>query len=54
MGDVHLALLLHSILGGSEVLRFVDVAGPLLNTQNETIGVLGAHMSWVYKLVYNI
>lgn len=43
VGDVHLATLLQSILGGNEILRFVDVAVPIYREDNQQlIGVLGA------------
>ena len=48
MGDVHLALLLQNILGGTEVLRFVDVAAPIKDYNNKTVGVLGSHLSWAW------
>lgn len=47
--DVHVAKLLAEMLGpqaNGEPFRFVDVAVPVKNSTGETIGVLGAHMSW--------
>lgn len=48
-GDVHEALLLARLLGprnSSEPFRFVDLAYPVRNAAGETVGVLGAHLSW--------
>lgn len=41
-----MAALLQKILGGTEILRFVDVAAPIRDYDNNTIGILGAHLSW--------
>jgi diguanylate cyclase (GGDEF)-like protein len=52
--DVHDAKLLAEMLGpqaNGEPFRFVDVAVPVLNAAGETIGVLGAHMSWTWASV---
>jgi hypothetical protein len=48
VGDVHKALLLESLIGNpdDEPLRFVDVATPVYDVQDQFIGVLGAHLSW--------
>jgi diguanylate cyclase (GGDEF)-like protein len=49
--DVHDAKLLAEMLGpqaNGEPFRFVDVAVPVKNAAGETIGVLGAHMSWTW------
>ncbi|QDK37375.1 ATP-binding protein [Bdellovibrio sp. NC01] len=46
-GDVHDALLLNKILGGTEAepIRFFDYATPLIYN-GKPVGVLGAHLSW--------
>lgn len=52
--DVHDAKLLAELLGpqaNGEPFRFVDVAVPVINAAGETIGVLGAHMSWAWAEV---
>lgn len=52
--DVHDAKLLAELLGpqaNGEPFRFVDVAVPVKNAAGETIGVLGAHMSWTWASV---
>lgn len=48
VGDVHKALLLEKKLnaGGSEPLRFLDVAVPVTDRTGEFAGVLGAHIDW--------
>lgn len=49
--DVHEAKLLAGLLpppADGEPFRFVDVAAPVRNQAGETIGVLGAHMSWTW------
>lgn len=48
IGDVHEAMLLASLLPNpnGELTRFVDVAAPVLNDLGETVGVLGAHLTW--------
>lgn len=49
IGDVHEAKLLANKLPplpNGEKLRFLDVAYPVYNEQNQVIGVLGAHLSW--------
>lgn len=59
-GDVHDALLLERLLPEQEEpWRFVDVAIPVFNSNNEFVGVLGAHLSWewvreVQELVLNV
>lgn len=59
-GDVHDALLLERLLPAqAEPWRFVDVAVPVYNRQDEFVGVLGAHLSWewvreVQALVLNV
>jgi diguanylate cyclase (GGDEF)-like protein len=52
--DVHDAKLLAEMLGpqaNGEPFRFVDVAVPVRNKAGETVGVLGAHMSWTWANV---
>lgn len=52
--DVHDAKLLAEMLGPNEdgePFRFVDVAVPVTNAAGETVGVLGAHMSWTWANV---
>ena len=52
--DVHDAKLLAELLGPSpnnEPFRFVDVAVPVTNETGQTIGVIGAHMSWSWASV---
>ena len=52
--DVHDAKLLAELLGPTAdgaPFRFVDVAVPVRNAAGETIGVLGAHMSWDWASV---
>lgn len=49
--DVHDAKLLAQLLGpqpSGEPFRFVDVAVPVIDASGQTIGVLGAHMSWTW------
>lgn len=49
--DVHDAKLLAALLepnANGEPFRFVDVAVPVKNAAGQTIGVLGAHMSWTW------
>ncbi len=47
VGDVHEAKLLSRLLPRQqEPLRFVDVAFPYRDEHGNTVGVLGAHMSW--------
>lgn len=46
VGDVHLASLLQQLIGGTEILRFVDVATPIYYSNGVLAGVLGAHLSW--------
>lgn len=50
IGDVHDAVLLAKLLPNpsGEPLQFVDVSLPIRNSQNQTIGVLAAHMSWAW------
>jgi hypothetical protein len=47
-GDVHEALLLNSILGGSETepLRFIDLASPVVDMDGEVKGVLAFHINF--------
>jgi diguanylate cyclase (GGDEF)-like protein len=52
--DVHDAKLLADLLGpqsNGEPFRFVDVAVPVKDAQGNTLGVLGAHMSWTWASV---
>lgn len=49
--DVHEAKLLAGLLGPSrnnEPFRFVDVATPVRDANGQTLGVLGAHLSWTW------
>ncbi|MGI0482438.1 sensor histidine kinase [Geminocystis sp. CENA526] len=49
VGDVHEAKLLANKLpplANGEPLRFLDIAHPVYNNNNQLIGVLGAHLSW--------
>lgn len=49
--DVHEAKLLAGLLGpnaNGEPFRFVDVAVPVYDEAGQTLGVLGAHMSWTW------
>lgn len=48
IGDVHHANLLEKYLNpnGGELLRFMDVAMPVLNSDGLFVGVLGAHIDW--------
>ena len=48
VGDVHSALLLEKVLPNpsGEPMRFVDVATPVQGPDGQTVGVLGAHLSW--------
>jgi diguanylate cyclase (GGDEF)-like protein len=51
LGDVHEAVLLAKYLSPSgqdtgEPLRFVDVSAPIRNAAGQTVGVVGAHLSW--------
>jgi PAS domain S-box-containing protein len=47
VGDVHDAVLLAKLLPHqAEPWRFVDVAFPYLDERGNTVGVLGAHLSW--------
>ena len=47
VGDVHEAVLLAKLLPHqAEPWRFVDVAFPYLDERGNTVGVLGAHLSW--------
>lgn len=50
VGDVHEALLLAKLIPNltGEPLRFVDVAFPLRDEQNNITGVLGTHLSWTW------
>lgn len=50
IGDVHDAVLLAKLLPNptGEPLQFVDVSLPIKNSQQQTIGVLAAHMSWAW------
>ena len=49
VGDVHEAKLLSRLLPRQEEpLRFVDVAFPYLDEHGNTVGVLGAHLSWLW------
>lgn len=48
---VHDAKLLAALLppgDDGEPLRFVDVASPLMGDQGQTLGVVGAHLSWAW------
>ena len=48
VGDVHAALLLEQVLPNpsGEPMRFIDVAMPVQGADGQTVGVLGAHLSW--------
>lgn len=51
LGDVHEAVLLAQYLSPTgpaspEPLRFVDVSAPIHNAAGQTVGVVGAHLSW--------
>ncbi|MBF2066038.1 MAG: HAMP domain-containing protein [Calothrix sp. C42_A2020_038] len=48
VGDVHPALMLAKILPNptAEPLRFVDLTAQVKDSQNNLVGVLGAHLSW--------
>lgn len=50
VGDVHQALLLEKLLSNSsrEPMRFVDVSFPYRDRNGITVGVLGAHLSWIW------
>ena len=50
VSDVHQAALLQQLLpyGGSEPLRFVDLAAPVYGNNGKLIGVLAAHLSWTW------
>lgn len=50
VGDVHEALLLARLIPNltGEPLRFVDVAFPLRDEENNITGVLGTHLSWTW------
>ncbi|GAB1544484.1 hypothetical protein NUACC21_71600 [Scytonema sp. NUACC21] len=50
LGDVHDAMLLAKILPNStgEPLRFVDLTAVVKDFQNKPVGVLGAHLNWVW------
>ena len=49
-GDVHEAVMLGRLLKNptSEPLRFVDVAAPYGDKEGKPVGVLGAHLSWLW------
>ncbi|WP_108670390.1 sensor domain-containing diguanylate cyclase [Peribacillus acanthi] len=48
IGDVHDAVLLSKLLPNptGEPLQFVDISTPIMNNENQFIGVLAAHFSW--------
>ncbi|GGW46333.1 sensor domain-containing diguanylate cyclase [Vreelandella hamiltonii] len=48
IGDVHEAVLLAQLLPNpsGEPIKFVDIAAPLLNRQDQLLGVLAVHLSW--------
>jgi|GEM_PF-5519311 Signal transduction histidine kinase len=48
VGDLHEAVLLNKMLGGTEQdpKRFLDVASPLFDDNGQLLGVLGGHLSW--------
>jgi diguanylate cyclase (GGDEF)-like protein len=51
LGDVHEAALLSKVLprpASGEPFRFVDVSMPVRNKEGAIIGVLGAHLSWMW------
>jgi PAS domain S-box-containing protein len=50
VGDVHEAKLLYRLLAPSakEPMRFVDVAFPYHDALGNTVGVVGAHLSWAW------
>lgn len=47
-GDVHEAVLLARLLqnNSNEPLRFVDLSAPVIGTDGQVVGVLGAHVNW--------
>jgi hypothetical protein len=47
-GDVHDALMLNALLGGDEEdpIRFIDLAVPVTGSNDQTIGVVGLHISF--------
>lgn len=55
MGDVHYALLLQSLLvhNSTEPLRFLDFSAPVLDANNQTIGVIAAHLKYSFPLLLN-
>ena len=50
VGDVHDAVLLANLLPNptGEHMKFVDVSSPVRDKDGNTIGVLAAHLSWVW------
>lgn len=57
-GDVHDALRLNQLLGGTEAdpIRFVDFATPVRNTSGNVIGVLGVHIdtAWLERYLETV
>lgn len=54
LGDIHKALLLEKLINpeGEEPLRFIDVSVPLLDSEAQMLGVMGAHLDlrWVQEM----
>ncbi|NJO94178.1 MAG: PAS domain S-box protein [Hydrococcus sp. RM1_1_31] len=51
VGDVHEAKLLAKFLPplpNGEPLRFLDVSAPVITSEGQLLGVLGAHLSWAW------
>jgi HAMP domain-containing protein len=49
-GDVHEAVLLRNLLPvqGTEPLRLIDLAMPILRGNGDLVGVLGTHLAWTW------
>lgn len=49
-GDVHEAVLLNDLLGGTETdpFRFIDLAAPVLNPDGSVAGVIGFHINFAW------
>jgi diguanylate cyclase len=54
LGDIHKALLLEKLINphNEEPLRFIDVAVPVINSDGEKVGVMGAHLDlkWIQQM----
>ena len=54
-GDLHEAVLLNDLLGGSEEdpIRFIDLSTPVKRDDGQTVGVIGSHISfeWAESLL---